>query len=231
MKQPQQIDNELKENGYTIVRDVISEDVLTGCRQEIEKIIEENDFRGGFRRATELSDILKTIAECKEIESLKKRLGYPEAFLVRSIVFDKTPNSNWKVAWHQDTKIPVKSRFDVAGYSGWSIKDGIVHTQPPVSVMESMITIRLHLDHTPAEAGALRVVPKSHKQGFIQPEIIKELTKNETTCECRAGDALIMHPLILHASSPAVNPSHRRVLHLEFASTPIESPLEWCTAE
>ncbi len=36
-----------------------------------------------------------------------------------------------------------------------------------------------------------------------------------------------MRPLLLHASSPATAPAHRRVVHLEFAPAPLSGGLEW----
>lgn len=36
-----------------------------------------------------------------------------------------------------------------------------------------------------------------------------------------------MRPLLLHASSPALAPAHRRVLHLEYAAAPLPPGLEW----
>jgi hypothetical protein len=36
-----------------------------------------------------------------------------------------------------------------------------------------------------------------------------------------------MRPLLLHASSPAADPRHRRVIHLEFAAEPLPGGLEW----
>jgi hypothetical protein len=36
-----------------------------------------------------------------------------------------------------------------------------------------------------------------------------------------------MCPLILHASSKAASPSHRRVIHIEFASLELPGGLHW----
>jgi hypothetical protein len=47
------------------------------------------------------------------------------------------------------------------------------------------------------------------------------------TCDARAGDVLIMRPLLLHASSPAAEPVHRRVIHIEYAVDELPPPLEW----
>ena len=54
--------------------------------------------------------------------------------LVRSILFDKTPEENWPVLWHQDLSIAVKAKKELEGYRPWSLKDGVVHVQPPSEV-------------------------------------------------------------------------------------------------
>jgi len=38
---------------------------------------------------------------------------------------------------------------------------------------------------------------------------------------------LAFRPLLLHASSPARRPMHRRVIHIEYAARPLDSPLAW----
>jgi hypothetical protein len=37
----------------------------------------------------------------------------------------------------------------------------------------------------------------------------------------------LMRPLLLHASSPARQPGHRRVIHLEYASEALPGGLQW----
>ena len=83
-----------------------------------------------------------------------------------------------------------------------------------------MVTIRLHLDDCPAENGALRVIPGSHRRGQLPRDEIEASVNGEAqTVTALAGDVLFMRPLLLHASSSATAPRHRRVLHLEFAPT------------
>jgi hypothetical protein len=36
-----------------------------------------------------------------------------------------------------------------------------------------------------------------------------------------------MKPLTIHASSMALEPPHRRVIHFDYAATDLESGLEW----
>ena len=151
-----------------------------------------------------------------------------DALAVRAILFDKTLATNWRVAWHQDLTIAVRSRRDVEGYERWSVKHGVTHVQPPVDVLESMVALRLHLDACDVEDGALRVVPGTHERGRIAAEEVRELSRNAViAAPAPRGSLLLMRPLLLHASSPARVPHHRRVLHLEFARGSLPPGLDW----
>jgi ectoine hydroxylase-related dioxygenase (phytanoyl-CoA dioxygenase family) len=155
-----------------------------------------------------------------------------KARVVRGLLFDKTPDANWKVAWHQDLSIAVRQRIEVPGFGPWSNKAGVTHVQPPVAVLENMITVRLHLDDCGPENGPLRVLPGSHSAGVLAPASIGQWTRDVAPVDCHvaAGGAVVMRPLLLHASSTANCPGHRRVVHLEFASGPLPGGLEWFEA-
>jgi ectoine hydroxylase-related dioxygenase (phytanoyl-CoA dioxygenase family) len=148
---------------------------------------------------------------------------------VRTLLFDKQPGANWKVTWHQDLTIAVKERRDVDGFGPWSIKDGIPHVQPPAELLARMITLRVHLDDCFAENGALRILPGTHQSGRLSPADISDTRArvDEIVCEVPRGGVLVMRPLLLHASSAAVSPRHRRVLHLEFAAEDLPEGLAW----
>ncbi len=93
----------------------------------------------------------------------------------------------------------------------------------------ALVAIRLHLDETPSSGGALRVIPASHRHGRLSSSQIRWMRKNNPTetCPVSAGGAMVMSPLLVHASSPAETPSHRRVLHFEFAGSKLPGGLEW----
>jgi hypothetical protein len=149
---------------------------------------------------------------------------------VRALFFDKTPEANWPVLWHQDLSLAVAERHAVDGWGPWSTKAGIVHVQPPARVLEAMLAVRLHLDDCSTGNGQLRVLPGTHLLGRLSRERIKTLREEigEVSCEAPAGAALLFRPLLLHASSPAKAPSHRRVLHFEFApENVLPKPLAW----
>jgi hypothetical protein len=148
---------------------------------------------------------------------------------VRGIYFDKSPDANWLVPWHQDLTLALRKQRDVLGFGPWSVKDGIPHVQPPVGLLENMITLRLHLDDTDETNGALRVVPGSHAHGRLTAAEIQEwrTAQSETLCPVSAGGVLLMRPLLLHASGRSVSPGHRRVLHLEYAAFDLPGGMEW----
>ena len=70
---------------------------------------------------------------------------------VRSILFDKTQDANWPVIWHQDLTIEVDRVVDLPGYGPWSTKNGVIHVQPPVGLLEAMAVSV----HSPTGPGAV----------------------------------------------------------------------------
>jgi len=150
-----------------------------------------------------------------------------DARCVRAILFDKTAGANWKVAFHQDRGIAVARRLDAPGFGPWSVKAGVPHVQPPIQILESMLTARIHVDDCGPENGPLRVSPGSHRLGLLDDTAIERVRQTSIPVIAQAGDVFYMRPLLLHASSTAKSPSHRRVIHLEFAAVSLPSGLEW----
>lgn len=159
----------------------------------------------------------------KEISKIAKN-----AFLVKSIYFDKPPQTNWIVNWHQDLTINVNKQLDLPDYKNWrTLKERTV-VQPPLAILENIFTIRIHLDNCEKENGALRVIKNSHNKGVIDVRDGIEKFKSEALiCEVKKGGILIMKPLILHSSKRTENNKKRRILHLEFSDKKLPTGLEW----
>ena len=143
-----------------------------------------------------------------------------EAVAIQAIAFDKTPGTNWKVTWHQDLMFPFDNPVETPGYHLPSVKDGIAYARPPREVLEELLAVRLHLDDCDETNGPLRVATGSHRHGILRSAEIPDVLSRheEATCLAATGEALLMKPLLLHASSPALEPKHRRVLHYVFHS-------------
>lgn len=140
------------------------------------------------------------------------------AVAIQAIAFDKTPTANWKVTWHQDVMFPFAQRASLPGYDIACVKDGVDYARPPTSALSSLLAVRLHLDDCDERNGPLRVAPGTHQLGVLRStDIAVAFTRHgEVACLAREGEALLMSPLLLHASSTAIEPRHRRVLHLVY---------------
>lgn len=163
-------------------------------------------------------------------ENIKKILNHlgEGYFVTKALFFNKPPQSNWFVTWHQDQTINVKEKKELNGYSGWTKKGDLWGVCPPNEILHNTLTIRIHLDDTTEENGALHVIPGSHKQSLMNDEI-QLITQSalSSTCEVNAGGIHLMKPLLLHASSKTTNQKSRRVLHLEFSNATLPEGLEW----
>lgn len=148
---------------------------------------------------------------------------------IQAIAFNKTPQTNWKVAWHQDLQFPFVGADRTPGCSGFCRKDGLEYGQPPDEVLAGLLAVRLHLDACDAGNGPLRVLPGTHAAGVLEDGEIehRKATVAEQVCLAELGDAILMRPLLLHASSAASEPRQRRVLHLVFAEEPLPAPAHW----
>jgi ectoine hydroxylase-related dioxygenase (phytanoyl-CoA dioxygenase family) len=191
--------------------------------------------RGGVyavRNLLQLSPAIHELARSKELLSIVAESIGRAAFPVRGTLFDKTAGANWLVPWHQDLTICVNERRDVPGYGPWTRKAGVCHVQPPVSILEGMVSVRIHLDDCDEDNGALRVIAGTHRLGRLTAEQIAALPRSMTSISCnvQAGGIVLMRPLLLHASSAAFRAAHRRVIHIDYASAELGGGLQWAAA-
>ena len=226
------------EHGYGLVADVLSRSQVDRLSTVIEDV-RKNDANdssvsnsSGVYALRNLTEVVPEVSELltgsRLAEIVTAVLG-PNAFVVRSTLFDKTDGANWGVFWHQDLSIAVQERHEVDGFTAWTRKAGVPCVQPPADIMRRILAVRLSLDDCDQSNGALRVLPGSHRRDRLntaQTEAILQQT-SEVICEVPAGGAVLMNPLTLHSSLPMQVSGHRRVIHLEFAGFELPSPLQW----
>ena len=162
-------DDEITRDGFCVIQSVFPKNVIDRLTEEVEMTVANEFTRRRAGKVFGIRNVLNVLPFARELSNsplirsfVSPMLGV-NARVVRAIYFDKPEEANWKVPWHQDLTIVVRQRRSVAGYSPWSIKAGIPHVQPPVSILENILTLRLHLDHADESNGALRVKPGSHK--------------------------------------------------------------------
>ena len=239
--EPGQVSNEIPELveslnqfGFAVAREWIPFTTVEDLRRIPDSLNEATLVRRsgsvyGIRQLLKLAPRLREIAASTPLIELARVAIGRNARPVKGIFFDKTPEANWPVPWHQDVTITVQESRTVPGFEMRPVKDGLVHALPPVEFSENMVALRIHLDDATADHGALRVVPESHKSGRLSPEQVNQwLAMNSSIVVPTAtGDIMLMRPLLLHASSPCQAPGHRRVIHIEYADRDLPEGLEW----
>ncbi len=153
----------------------------------------------------------------------------PETRPVRALLFDKSAATNWALGWHQDRTIVVRERHHVAGFGPWTVKQGLQHVAPPFALLETMVTLRVHLDPVPVDNAPLLVALGSHKLGRIAESAVEGVVGASSILAClaRRGDIWLYATPILHASDAAMRPARRRVLQVDFAAQPLPGGLAW----
>jgi ectoine hydroxylase-related dioxygenase (phytanoyl-CoA dioxygenase family) len=229
-----ELETDFQRDGYRIFDPVFSQKEMA----KLIEILNRNSDGESVRRKSEVYAIrnlletipdLRVLVEDSRIRSIIEPILGSEYFVVRSLLFDKIPGANWKVTWHQDCMITVRQRIATPGFGPWSTKAGILHVQAPANVMENILALRIHLDDCGTENGPLRILPGTHRGGILTDEEVKHWSSTvaPVICTVQSGGILALRPLLLHASSPAQTPAHRRVIHLEIASEKLPGGLEW----
>jgi len=180
-----------------------------------------------------IRNLMSRIYGLKEIifnKNLKTILGFidKDLFMTKAIYFQKPPFADKHLFWHQDLSINVKEKSKSEGFSEWNKKENMFGVCPPEEILFNTLTIRIHLEDTDAENGALQVVPGSHKKKFTSQET--QLISNSSlpvTCEVRAGGIQLLKPLLLHTFHKNKAPKNRRLIHLEFNSIELPEGLQW----
>ncbi|MCE2959810.1 MAG: phytanoyl-CoA dioxygenase family protein [Akkermansiaceae bacterium] len=204
----------LTQDGFEIHRSVFSAVEIEALREEADRVAGEAGS-ACVRNLNARSELFRELSNSPKLREIFPKALY---LTVRSLLFDKTPQENWPVAWHQDLTIATKAEISCEGYGPWSVKDGVTHAHAPTGLLQQMVTARIHLDPTHEENGALMVVPASHLLGKIPAASIPDLMmKPAFNCVCEPGDVLLMSPLLLHSSHRSTKPSRRRILHFEYA--------------
>lgn len=218
-------------DGYACLPQVVDADQCDALADALQILTEKeaDPYAAGARDLLRRCEAVRRVAQSLPVrECVATALGRP-ARCVKALWFDKRPAANWQVAWHQDLMIAVAERHEAPGFSAWSVKAGVPHVKPPVEVLAEMVAVRIHLDPCDHDAGPLRVLPGTHRDGVLDEEQIRMQIESIASVDCLAsrGGVVLMRPLLLHSSQRTIAPVRRRVLHLEFSPQPLLVPLAW----
>lgn len=233
MVNTERYNHQITENGFAILDKIYSEKEVEEILSAIDKVDKDKET---FRKLTDIFAIRQFLKEVPETislifnENLKRivnQLFGEDYFVVKSIYFDKPETSNWYVSYHQDLTISVDKKIELENFGPWTTKQNQFAVQPPLDILENIFSIRIHLDATDENNGALRVVPKSHSKKIYRPETIDWNVETEESCNVEKGGIMIMKPLLLHSSRRTTNNKKRRVIHIEFSNQELPKDLNW----
>jgi hypothetical protein len=221
-----------RSQGYFITGCVLDDAHIHRLQQAIADIPAGEEVRKrrgvyGVRNLLEICPAVQQLACDPRLRRFVESILGENAFAVRAVFFDKVEGANWSLFWHQDNVIAVKSKIEVKGFTGWAQKAGVWQVQPPADILGRMIALRIHLDDCTAANGPLRVLPGSHRHGWIEDLDTWKNEVDEVVCVVGRGGIVGMCPLTLHSSAPAEVPGHRRVIHIEYANEELPGGLEW----
>jgi ectoine hydroxylase-related dioxygenase (phytanoyl-CoA dioxygenase family) len=220
-------------NGFAIVNNMYSAGEVENMLQQINSVSSDNET---FRKSADLFAIRQFIKEVPatlgsilndNLKAVLQQLFNNKYFIVKSIYFDKPQASNWYVPYHQDLTISVDKKVELSGFDFWTIKQNQFAVQPPLNILQNIVTVRIHLDDTDENNGALKVIPRSHLKGIYRPETIDRTVEQEVSCSVPKGGIMLMKPLLLHSSARTTNNRQRRVIHIEFSDQELPPGIHW----
>lgn len=230
------LSEEVTFEGFSIINNVYTENEIENIISLIENKTEDNIDQATFRKSQDLFAIRqfhKEIPETlpfifnKSLQDIIKSTFGEGYFITKSIYFDKPEKSNWFVAYHQDLTISVDKKVETINFENWTVKQNQFAVQPPTEILENNFTIRIHIDKTTKDNGALKVINNSHSKGILRIENLDFNNEKEIICEVEKGGVMIMKPLLFHASNKTTNNERRRVIHIEFSKQQLPNELEW----
>jgi ectoine hydroxylase-related dioxygenase (phytanoyl-CoA dioxygenase family) len=166
---------ELFTNGFTVIENVYSDQEIKSLINTIQGI---HSSKQTFRKTNDLFAIRQFLKEVPQslplilndhLNAIINHLFGKDYFIVKSIYFDKPGESNWFISYHQDLTISVDKKVELEGFGPWTTKQDQYAVQPPLSILENNFTIRIHLDDTDENNGALRIISGSHLKGIYRP--------------------------------------------------------------
>lgn len=206
------------ENGYIMVRSLISADEAAALRDEVHKLAD----RLGHPDATWASvrDDSARITHCHNVQfhsaaftrllsdprftSVAQSIIGPDVQLHHTKMFIKPPEQGARFPMHQDYPYFPHER-------------------------DSMIAAILHLDDAPVEKGCLRVVPGSQKLGPL-PAVGEDRhvegydIDDAFALPAKAGDVVFFNYLLIHGSGPNLSSEARTTLLVQMRD-PADKPL------
>jgi len=216
--------HEYKTTGHIWLRSVVPPQDIAQLKALLS---EDHNHQALSRRSNNQTELFSFISQAQFTKTIQA--AWPNMRPVRLVTFEKNTETNWSLPWHQDRVIAVQDKIETDGFSNWTKKSGVWHCEPPVTTLEKMLFVRVHLDKNTKTNGAMEIALNSHSKGKILASQATETAQKHTTevTTAEAGDVLVLPMLTLHRSLPSETKECRQTLRIDFACDPLPNPLKW----
>jgi len=189
--------------------------VPQSCLERLEKL---EPFGNRGRRLTDMDAVFKALP--KIIRGTLLDIGF-KPMPLRAVGFNKSPEGNWSLPWHQDRVIALPEKTDNPDLKNWTIKNGVWHCEPPEEELAKLAFLYIAFDPMNSDTGQLELLEHSHTCGKIDGSDISEHVSEKRIAapNLSRGEALLVSALLLHRSSPSNSSQARRALRIDFRRT------------
>lgn len=199
--------------GFTVIENALAADALAAVRAEVDRILDERDALADVRiigtrnpllPSCDYEDALdddgrREIRKITGLAALSATLGrvLVEAPAVLDVLHDILGN---RIELYRDALMLKSAR--VGSEKPWH-QDAVYWPFRPMHLVSALVAI----DEATAANGCLQVIPGTHQQIYQHEKLdgelqldVKGLAKRAMYVELAAGDCIVFHSLLLHAS-------------------------------
>ncbi|HET6843429.1 MAG TPA: hypothetical protein VFK06_17380 [Candidatus Angelobacter sp.] len=119
----------VQQDGFAIVSDVLSAREISLLIAKLTGL-EAHRSRAGFRHLM-THPVVRELVHDSRLHMLAQQVLGADAFAFCATLFDKSPDSNWLITWHQDTALPLQEKRETPGWGPWSVKMGLNYAHAP----------------------------------------------------------------------------------------------------
>ena len=108
----------LNKDGFEIRKKFVSNSIIQSIKDEVSSP-KMTTLKSGIRGADKKFKSVKELAYSQQFLNDAAQLLGSTPSVIRILYFDKTPDINWLVSWHQDKTIAVDTNRIIEGWGPW----------------------------------------------------------------------------------------------------------------
>lgn len=234
LRQPEQLRERAREDGYLFFRGLIDTGQLWNVRQEIVRLCAEAGWLApgadpmegiaapGVQHIEGQPEFMKVYNEVMKSETFHRFAHQPGLIAMLDALFG------------EPTLVHARNIARII------FPQSVEHTTPPhqdylyIEGTEETWTAWIPLGDCPREMGSLAILPGSHRQGLhrVRPSLgagghrieIEYLSEGWAASDFQAGDVVLFHSMTVHQGLPNLSPSRLR-LSVDYRYQPLSHPI------